>query len=139
MDEGVTSDPNQLTESAVFFITALLILIDVIYAGLRTVAGRPDAENFLEYLVSRVTVIVLISVARIVETLLPNVPLVYLTCLFYSAISVAHIIDAARKDNVPIPPPLVGALRSLKDAVGGSEEEERARYAADEARKKGEG
>src|SRR5262249_41553957 len=116
-------DSNQLTESAIFAVTLVLIVLDVCYAGVRSLTRRPQADNFLEYLVSRVTVIALIGIAKIVEALIPNVPLVYLTCLFYSPVSVAHIIDAARKDHVPIPPPLVGALRSLKDAVDADDEE----------------
>lgn len=114
-------DSNQLSELAIWGITMILILIDLAYAGLRAWTKRPEAENFFEYLVSRGTIIVLVALARIVETLLPNVPLVYLTCLFYSAVSVAHIIGNARKDGAPIPTALTSALESLKATAGGAD------------------
>lgn len=119
MSSETAAQSNQLSELAIILIALFLVLIDICYTAARAWIHRPGADNFLEYLVSRGSVLVIIGISRVIETLLPNVPLVYLTCLFYSAVSVAHVIDSAVLDGVPIPPPLVSAVKSIRNAGSG--------------------
>lgn len=112
-------DSEPIALSPLVIVTLILIGIDVAYGLFRAIWGNGTAEPFGEFLTSRVTVILLLIVASFVDLLLPNIPVLYLCCLFYCAISIAHIIEGAREEGAPIPPPLANAMRTLKDASSG--------------------
>jgi len=94
-------------------VCLVLILLDVIFTGVRVRMGK-SKEDFANYAFSRVTVVFLMVIVWIVDQLLPTIPLLYLTSLFYSGVSVVHIIRQAREDGVEIPQSLQQRAESLE-------------------------
>jgi len=93
--------------------SVVLILLDLAYTGIRIQMGR-STENFSNYAFSRVTVLFLMVVVWIVDQLVPTLPLLYLTSLFYSGVSVVHILRQAHEEGAEVPPSLVQRAEVLE-------------------------
>ena len=93
----------------------LLIAIDVGYLGFRTLIGHDVREPFWPFVTQRVGIILLLIVTGLVDWLLPNLPLLYVACLFYSGVSLLHIITQIREEGVEeIPPEVLERAEQLR-------------------------
>jgi phage-related holin len=97
----------------------LLIVLDLAYAVLRHATGRNEYDPpILAYAEGKVTIIFILLVAAVIDPLIPAVPILDATSLFYIGASLANILDAAERDGAPLPPQLIAAVRSLKETSG---------------------
>jgi phage-related holin len=110
----------EATREAPLIVAAfLLTVLDLAYAVLRHATGRNTYDPpILQYAEGKVTIIFILLVAAVIDPLIPSVPILDGTALFYIAASLANILDAAERDGAPLPPQLIAVVRSLKESAG---------------------
>jgi hypothetical protein len=85
-------------------LCVILIILDVAYLGFRTLT-HSAREPFGAYLTQRVGILLLLLIIGLVDFLMPNIPLLYMASLFYSGVSVLHIVAQVRAEGVTDIPP----------------------------------
>jgi phage-related holin len=120
--EGITSTliAEFYDVPAVTWFALVFIIIDMLYGGMRRVFRREEAPAY-EYLETRVTSIFILVVVWLLDHVLGGtVLLLDIASFFYIAVSVAHIIDTASEDGVPLPPQVVDAIHAMKGKSTGT-------------------
>lgn len=96
-------------------VTLLVLVLDILYAIVRWAMRHqhPGDPPLLSYLEGRVTIAFILGVAALLDTLVPDIPLLDAAAAFYLVVCGAAILDHASADGVPIPPQLAQILHSL--------------------------
>lgn len=98
-------------------VCLVILILDVVYTGVRCKLNRPKAPDFPEFLLQRVSMLLMMLLAAVLEPIVPTIPLLGLASVYYAFFCARHIVLSARQDDVPIPDILANALGSKEPAT----------------------
>jgi hypothetical protein len=125
----MTVDPQRISEAfpglAAYFskippllilelVCLSLVLVDALYTGARCWTARPDAPDYPEFVMQRITMVMVMFLCGLLEPLVPTLPLLGAASIYYGLYCLRHILLGVAADGVPVPDVLLNVLRGSR-------------------------